>query len=172
MTGLRSKVISPFALSHDEGAMFDEFQFERGFTYIGLLFAIVLLGILLSTAGVLWETQARREKEQQLLFVGTQYQQAITSYHSLVVNGVNQFPPTIDDLLLDSRFPMPVRHLRKRYVDPVTNSQEWGLVRDGAGIIAVYSLSSEVPLKRADFGSCCPGFQSARNYSDWKFAFH
>jgi type II secretory pathway pseudopilin PulG len=143
-----------------------------GFTYIGLLFAIVLLGILLSTAGVLWDTQARREKEQQLLFVGAQYQQAIISYHAVIVNGVQQFPPTIDELLLDRRFPMPVRHLRKRYIDPVTNSSEWGLLRDGTGIIALYSLSSEVPIKRADFGPWCDGFGSAKSYSDWKFAFH
>ena len=140
-----------------------------GFTYVGLLFAIVLLGIMLSVAGVMWDTQARREREQQLLFVGLQYQSAIAAYRAIQFNGQSVLPPSIDELLEDHRFPMPVRHLRKRYVDPITNSTEWGLVRAGNGIVAVYSLSAERPIKQANFGPCCENFASAKHYSDWKF---
>lgn len=142
----------------------------RGFTYIGLLFLVVLLGIAASSAGLLWQTEARREKELQLLFVGRQYQEAIASYHALQVNGANQYPQSIDDLLEDRRFPMPIRHLRKRYIDPITNSDEWGLVREAGGIVAVYSLSTDEPIKRADFPPCCESFANAKHYSDWRFA--
>lgn len=141
----------------------------RGFTYIGLLFLVVLIGILLSSAGPLWQTEARREKEQQLLFVGRQYQEAIASYHALQVNGANQYPPSIAALLEDRRFPMPVRHLRRRYVDPITNSDEWGLVREAGGIVAIYSLSADEPIKRDDFPPCCENFANAKHYSDWRF---
>ena len=141
----------------------------HGFTYVGLLFAVVLLGILLSVAGVMWETQARREKEQQLLFVGTQYQNAIAAYRAIQINGQNLLPPSIDELLEDHRFPMPVRHLRKRYVDPITNSREWGVVREGNGIVVIDSLSAEKPIKQAGFGACCESFAGADHYSDWKF---
>lgn len=143
----------------------------RGFTYIGLLFAIVLLGILMSVAGVVWDTEARREREQQLLFAGAQYQQAIASYHALLINGQNQFPKSIDDLLEDHRFPMPVRHLRRRYFDPMTNSTEWGLLKTGDVIVGVYSLADGVPLKKSGFSACCEGFESAKDYRDWKFSF-
>ena len=140
-----------------------------GFTYVGLLFAIVLLGVLLSTAGVIWDTTARRDKEAQLLFAGTQYQNAIASYYAMSVNGNRQLPPSIDELLLDRRFPMPVRHLRRRYRDPITNSDEWGLIREGGNIIGVYSLSAEKPIKQANFGACCSEFDKASSYAVWKF---
>jgi type II secretory pathway pseudopilin PulG len=143
---------------------------NQGFTYVGLLFAIVLLGVLLSAAGVVWHTAMKREKEKELLFVGAQYQEALRSYHAVLVNGKAAYPRSLEELVEDRRFPMPVRHLRKRYVDPVTNSPDWGLVRSGGGIAGVYSLSGEAPLKRADFGSCCDGFEKARNYAEWKFA--
>ncbi len=143
----------------------------RGFTYLGLLFAIVLFGIVLATAGVVWHTAARREKEAELLFVGEQYQRAIVSYHAISVNGQNQFPRSLDDLLEDHRFPMPVRHLRKRHIDPVTHQAEWGLVRSGEMIMGIYSLAEEEPLKKAGFGACCANFNAAQHYADWKFVY-
>ena len=141
----------------------------RGFTYLGLLFAIVLLGVVASIAMAVWHTQSRREKEQELLFVGEQYMKAIAAYRAVLVNGQGAFPKSLNDLLEDRRFPMPVRHLRKRYPDPVANSPEWGLVRSGEGISGVYSLASELPLKQAGFGACCSEFTKARSYADWKF---
>jgi len=144
----------------------------RGFTYIGLLFAIVLMGVLLSTAGVMWNTAARREKEAELLFVGNQYQKAIASYYAVSINGAaRQLPPSVDELLLDHRFPMPIHHLRKRYIDPVKNSADWGFVREGDRIAAVYSLAEELPIKQSGFGPGCLSFGSAKSYSDWKFDF-
>jgi type II secretory pathway pseudopilin PulG len=141
----------------------------RGFTYLGLLFAVVLLGVVASIAMAVWHTQSRREKEQELLFVGEQYMKAIAAYRAVQVNGQGSFPKSLNELLEDRRFPMPVRHLRKRYPDPVTNSSEWGLVPSGEGIAGVYSLASELPLKQAGFGSCCSEFTKARSYADWKF---
>lgn len=142
----------------------------RGFTYLGLLFAVILLGVLLSVGGVVWHTQSRREKEQELLFVGAQYRQAIEAYRAVVMDGQRMYPNSLDDLLLDRRFPMPVRHLRKRYRDPMTHSRDWGLVRSGDSIIGVFSLSNEAPLKKANFGPCCEAFARAGSYADWRFA--
>lgn len=141
-----------------------------GFTYLGLLFAVILLGVVLSVGGVVWHTQSRREKERELLFVGAQYRQAIEAYRALVVNGQRMYPRSLDDLLEDRRFPMPVRHLRKRYRDPMTHAREWGLVRTGDAITGVFSLSNEVPFKKVNFGLCCEAFEGARTYADWKFA--
>jgi type II secretory pathway pseudopilin PulG len=143
----------------------------HGFTYLGLLFAIVLMGIVLSAAGLVWHTAVRRGNETELLFVGDQYLRAITSYHAIQINDQNEFPPSLDALLEDRRFPMPVRHLRKQYIDPITNRPGWGLVRSGETIIGIYSLSEEEPLKKSGFPPCCTDFETASHYSDWKFVF-
>ena len=42
---------------------------HRGFTYIGLLIFIALLGIGLAMTGQIWHTSVQREKEAELLFV-------------------------------------------------------------------------------------------------------
>jgi len=52
-----------------------------GFTYIGLLIAVVIMGIALSAVGVVWRTQGQREREQQLLFIGRDFEHAIASYY-------------------------------------------------------------------------------------------
>ena len=46
-----------------------------------MLFAVALIGILLAAAGQVWRTEALREKEKELLFVGEQFRQAIGSYY-------------------------------------------------------------------------------------------
>ena len=62
------------------------------------------------------------------------------------------------------------RHLRQIYFDPMTNSRDWGLIKqqDG-GIIGVYSLSSDTPAKRANFQTDYATFDKAENYQGWKF---
>ena len=59
---------------------------DAGFTYIGLLIAVVIIGIALSAVGTIWRTQAQREREQQLLFIGRDFQRAIASYYLAGVN--------------------------------------------------------------------------------------
>lgn len=54
---------------------------ERGFTYLGLLLAIALVGLGLSVASEVWVNVARRQKLEQLEFVGQQFVQAIGSYY-------------------------------------------------------------------------------------------
>ena len=74
---------------------------QSGFTYIGLLFAIVILGITLSSVGVVWSTQIRRDREAELLYVGDQIRTAIGHYR----NSGSQYPQALTDLLLDERTP-------------------------------------------------------------------
>src|ERR1700730_5398969 len=88
-----------------------------GFTYIGLLIAVVVMGLALSAVGTVWRTQAQREREQELLFIGREFRTAIASYYG---SGAHQYPQSIDDLLEDKRWPEPRHHLRRLYVDPMT----------------------------------------------------
>lgn len=55
-------------------------------------------------------------------------------------------------------------------MDPMTNSFEWGLIKQGEkGITGVYSLSTKIPIKRAKFPEQYAAFSKAKNYQDWKF---
>src|SRR5215468_7970750 len=68
---------------------------DRGFTYIGLLALVVLIGILLAAAGEVAATAAQRERETQLLWVGRQYRAAIGRYW----RQKRVFPQALEDLL-------------------------------------------------------------------------
>ncbi|MBS1145056.1 MAG: hypothetical protein H6R14_2462 [Proteobacteria bacterium] len=146
-----------------------EISDEAGFTYLGLLFFIALAGIALAGVGVLWQMEIRREKEKELLFVGEQYRAAIGSYYSKSPAGNNQFPEKLEDLLLDTRFPMPVRHLRRLYRDPMMADGQWALIRQEGRITGVVSRSAEQPFKVAGFAPEQGDFEGAVSYTEWRF---
>jgi type II secretory pathway pseudopilin PulG len=142
---------------------------EQGFTYLGVLFLIMLMGMGLAGAGQLWSTASQRARERDLLWVGSQYAQALRSYYR-ASNGVAQYPISLEELLEDNRYPQVVRHLRRLYPDPVTGSTDWGLVRSFDGRIAgVYSQSRQRPLKQAHFPAEWGEFEGVGSYADWRF---
>ena len=143
-----------------------------GFTYIGLLFFVALMGAALVAVAQVWHTQAKRDKEAELLFIGNQFRRAISLYYERAPGGLRQYPKQLNDLLQDPRYPNVQRHLRKLYIDPMTGKAEWGLVRapDGS-ILGVYSLSDEAPLKTAGFTGLDAGFVDSVTYREWKFAY-
>lgn len=146
---------------------------QRGITYIALLIAIALFGAGLGLAGSIWSTDAKREREVELLFVGEQFRRAIASYYGEAPAGQpNRFPQKLEDLVQDRRWPTMRRHLRKIYLDPMTGTREWGLVRaPDAGIRGVNSTSEAVPLKRANFDEAYEHFAVAKSYREWQFVF-
>ena len=76
---------------------------ESGFTYIGLLIFMIISGIGLAAIGEVWHTQAQREKETELLFIGEQFRNALQNYYQQTPGVAKQFPATLDELLLDKR---------------------------------------------------------------------
>lgn len=142
---------------------------QRGFTYLGLLFAVALAGIALAGTGVLWHLESRREKEKELLFIGEQYRQAIGSYYDKSPSGIKQYPEKLDELIEDKRFPTPLRHLRRLYRDPMMADGEWELIRQQDRIIGVASRSQEKPVKIGGFAVDLQDFEGAERYADWRF---
>ena len=145
------------------------FRNSSGFTYIALLAAIVIIGITLGSAAKSWQNVAQREKEEELLFRGNQYRLAIGSYYNAL--GRHQFPNSIDVLLMDSRTPVGKRHLRQRYLDPMTG-EDFELIRDlfhGNTIKGVYSKSEKTPVKQSDFPEELKDFEGKTKYSEWQF---
>jgi type II secretory pathway pseudopilin PulG len=141
---------------------------QGGFTYLGVLIAVAIIGVTLATTGEVWHTAQKRERERELLFVGDQIRQAIGRYYRAGA----QYPQTLDDLLRDPRHPGVVRYLRKRYYDPITGTTEWGLIRDsGDRIVGVHSRSEEQPIKQANFAAADRGFEGKKKYSEWTFVY-
>ena len=88
---------------------------QRGFTYLGMMLLIFVIGIGFAKAGIVWQTDVQREREKELLFIGEQYAMAIGSYYESTPSGLKQYPASLEDLLRS--FPVVRRHLRKLYLD-------------------------------------------------------
>jgi type II secretory pathway pseudopilin PulG len=117
---------------------------QRGFSYLLLLFAVAALGIASAGSAVMWSTLTQSERERELLFIGGEFARALQRYHDASPVEPKRYPATLQELVEDKRQPTPVRHLRRIYFDPMTRSQDWGLVMTGGQIRAVYSKSEKV----------------------------
>jgi type II secretory pathway pseudopilin PulG len=145
---------------------------QAGFTYLGILLAVAILGVMLAAAGTVWTTAARRDREVELLFVGEAYRAAIESYYRHG-SAAGQLPRELADLVEDRGALVLKRHLRRLYVDPMTGRLDWEIVRtpDG-GILGIHSSSHGVPLKRANFPPGESEFADAGCYCNWQFVFN
>jgi type II secretory pathway pseudopilin PulG len=97
---------------------------QRGYAMAALLVGIGVLVVLMSIAMPVWRTQAKREKEAELIFRGEQYARAVNLYTRKM--GPGNFPPSID-VLVQQRF------LRKKYKDPMTADGEFDLITAATG---------------------------------------
>jgi type II secretory pathway pseudopilin PulG len=152
---------------------------QLGFTYLAVLLLVFILLLSLGVASEHIATIKKREREAELIFIGGQYRDAIASYY-YSSGGNKQLPLTLDSMILDSRSLTVLRHLRKKYEDPITNSDEWGLLKTPqGGITGVYSLSNEEVLSTVNNPSLWTNTSLGENsiklmpavYSNWKFIF-
>ena len=145
---------------------------QTGFTYLVVLFGVVLIGLALAGTATVWSTAAKRMREQELIWVGSQFRLAIQRYYLEGPGGVQTYPRSLDDLLADHRWPEARRHLRKMYADPLTGQVDWQLVTTPDGqILGVHSPSLSTPLKRNGFAKVNTSFAEADTYVDWRFVY-
>ncbi|WP_426193628.1 type II secretion system protein [Massilia sp. DWR3-1-1] len=144
---------------------------QGGFTYLGMIILVTVLGLVGAATLKIDALLRRAAAEQELLYVGTAFAEALTSYAAATPAGQPTQPPTLQDLLKDTRSPAIRRHLRKIFIDPITGSTDWGIVwlGDQKGIVAVYSKSPLQPLKIANFDARLLGFDNRQHISDWHF---
>lgn len=146
---------------------------QRGFTYLVLLFSVVLSGVALAAVGTWWSQETRREKETELLDIGGQFRRAIGNYYELSPGTVKRYPRKLEELVFDTRYLTLQRHLRRIYRDPFTGEAKWGIVTapDG-GIMGVHSLSEMNPIKTAGLGLRDAGLADKSRYSEWRFVYY
>lgn len=142
-----------------------------GFTYIGLLILLATIALVAAASVQVGSILQRRAAEEELLQIGLEFRNALQSYANASQAGQKRYPATLQDLLKDPRFPRTVRHLRKIYTDPLTGSDEWGIQEpaEGQGVLAVYSLSKDRPIKVGNFDAIWQGFDAADTYQRWRF---
>lgn len=142
-------------------------QRPRGFAYLFLLFVLFLLSLSALAVASLQHYARLRSDEAELLRIGAEYRHALAGYRD--AHPSHAYPASLDELLLDQRLGTDRRHLRKVYIDPVTRSREWGLVREQERIVGIHSLSGRRPLKVAGFDPVDSGFEGAERYAEWVF---
>ena len=116
---------------------------SRGFTYLGVLIAVALMGIGLAVVSEVWTKVAERQKIAQLEWVMDQYAKAIESYYYANTGSVNFYPEKVEDLLEDKRHLGVVRHLRRLYVNPMSGEMDWKWVAGPSKGIAGVETSVE-----------------------------
>lgn len=104
---------------------------ERGIVFIGLLVGLFVLAVLLMAAVEPASALARREREQELLFRGGEYTEAIRRYRKENGGG---FPTKLKDLLKQGG-PKRMRYIRRLYKNPFDRKGKWGLLAPGSTIV-------------------------------------
>jgi len=145
---------------------------QQGFTYLAALFLVAILGAMLAASGTIWSTAQQRDRERELLLVGEQFRRAIGQYYEKSPGSLKKYPASLDDLLKDERHLSTQRYLRKMFVDPMTRSKKWGLVlAPEGGVMGVYSLSEDLPLKTGNFSEADRALAGKKKYSEWVFLY-
>lgn len=98
---------------------------EAGYNMVVLMVAITVLNILVAAMLPLWSGQIRREKEEELIFRGWQYAEAIRLYAN---RHDGQYPPKLEDLIK-----VKPRCIRQLWKDPMTEDGKWKLIIEGQG---------------------------------------
>jgi hypothetical protein len=91
---------------------------KKGYLVIMLMMAVFAIAIGFLIAVPVWQTEVKREKEEELIFRGEQYVEAVRLY---VIKNPGRFPASLKELL-DKKF------IRKLYKDPMTESGEWNVI--------------------------------------------
>lgn len=148
----------------------DVFFSRRGVACLTTLALVMIMGIMLAKTGQSWQQLMQREKEQELLFRGSQIQTALNRWHYPA--GAQHVATPLSELnylLRDPRVPGTVRHLRRLYGDPMTNSP-WELIRDPVrGIIGIRSSSLQRPFKLDGFPENLKQLTNKKSYREWEF---
>jgi type II secretory pathway pseudopilin PulG len=92
---------------------------------IMLVILLTIMSVGLMVAVPVWQTQIQRDKEEELIFRGKQYVEAVRIYQ---LKNPGRFPKTLEELA-------EKRCIRRLYRDPMTSDGEWNIIlhQEGGG---------------------------------------
>lgn len=91
---------------------------KEGYILIILMVAVFIMAIGFLIATPIWKTQIQREKEEELIFRGKQYVEAVRLFQ---IKYPGSFPKSFEELVEE-------RCLRKMFKDPMTQRGEWDVI--------------------------------------------
>jgi type II secretory pathway pseudopilin PulG len=89
-------------------------QYTSGYTLAGAMLLIGIMSIMMALSLPVWERIRQRENEEELIFRGKEYMEAIGRYHTKF----HAFPPDLETL-------QKMKFIRKLYKDPMSENGEW-----------------------------------------------
>lgn len=89
-----------------------------------LMVLVTVLGVLIAAALPAWSGMIQREKEEELIFRGLQYAEAIRVFQARF----GRPPARLEELV-----EVEPRSIRRLWKDPMTGEARWGLIFAGAG---------------------------------------
>ncbi|MEW5977019.1 MAG: hypothetical protein AB1898_14550 [Acidobacteriota bacterium] len=95
---------------------------QKGYALGAVMVVTAVVLVTLSGALLNWQKAMQREREEELIFRGKQFMRAIELWQRKFPG---TYPTTIDALLNTNN----IRFLRKKWKDPITNSEEWRLIK-------------------------------------------
>jgi len=96
---------------------------EAGYNLVILMVAVTVLNILVAAAIPLWRTASKRDKEEELIFRGWQYAEAIRVFQ----HRYGRLPVLLEELI-----EVKPRCIRQLWTDPMTGKRDWVLIHVGA----------------------------------------
>ena len=91
---------------------------SRGYLVIMLMMAVFVITLGLLVAVPVWQTELQREKEEELIFRGKQYAEAVRIY---VQKNPGRYPASLKELL-------DKKCIRKLYKDPLGPGGQWNVI--------------------------------------------
>jgi hypothetical protein len=136
---------------------------QSGVTYLLVLFFVAASSAMLAATAIIWSHERQRHKEEELLWIGNQFREAIGLYYQRTPGAVKRYPEKLEDLLEDKRYLTTARYLRRIYRDPLTGKPQWGLIpAPEGGFMGVRSTSTATPIRI---------LEAAGSYYDWTFTY-
>ena len=127
---------------------------------IGLIVAVAIA--VLSATGL----EIYLNQERRLVSAGHQIVTALEAYRANSPGSAKELPRALEDLLHDPRMLADKGYLTTLPVDPMTQKQDWGVIKNQAEqIMDVHSLSAGTPTWIGRILS----LQSGNSYADWQF---
>lgn len=97
---------------------------EAGYNMVMLIVALTVLNIMVAAMLPLMSTEIQREKEEELVFRGWQYAEAIRVFKLRF----QRYPNKLEELI-----EIKPRSIRQLWKDPMTKDGKWGLIFQGQG---------------------------------------
>jgi type II secretory pathway pseudopilin PulG len=115
---------------------------ERGYNLVVLIMIITVMTIVLAAVLPLWSQAIRRNKEEELIFRGLQYAEAIRVFH----NRFQRWPNSLEELIK-----VKPRCIRQLWKDPMTDDGKWQLIFEGREqeVLTAPATGNQNPTGRA-----------------------